>query len=230
MQDTTQPKVQVRLVSLQPGRSIRASPEAADASGRCVRALRRSVSETVKYFAYGSNLCSARLRERAPSAAIVAVATLRAHVLRFHKIGFRDGSGKCDAFATGIAADVVWGAVYEIEPADKSRLDRAEGLGLGYVERVVEVDAPVGPISATTYVASPDAIRSDLHPFSWYKDSVVAGAIEHELPLEYVGAIRAARVVQDPNEDRAAENARVLSGTKRIARHRGTHPLGATDW
>jgi len=133
--------------------------------------------------------------------------------LRFHKIGFRDGSGKCNAFATGIAADVIWGAVYEIEPADKFRLDGAEGLGRGYLERIVEVDAQVGPISATTYVASPDAIRPDLHPFSWYKEFVVAGSIEHGLPLEYVRAIRAARVVQDPNEDRAAENAQVLSST-----------------
>ena len=168
----------------------------------------------MKYFAYGSNLCSARLRERAPSAAVVAVATLRAHVLRFHKIGLRDGSGKCNALATKIVADVIWGAVYELEPADKSRLDRAEGLGRGYLERIVEVDAPGGLISASTYVASPDAIRSDLRPFPWYKDFVVAGAIEHDLPPEYVGAIRAARVVPDPNEDRAAENARVLSGAK----------------
>ena len=185
--------------------------------------------ETVKYFAYGSNLCSARLRERAPSAAVIAVARLRAHVLRFHKIGFRDGSGKCNAFATDVAADVIWGAVYEIEPTDKSRLDRAEGLGLGYLERGVEVDASVGLISATTYVATPDAIRSGLRPFSWYRDFVVAGANEHDLPLEYVGAIRAAVVVQDPNEDRAAKNEQVLSSAKRMARHRETHPPRPTD-
>ena len=152
---------------------------------------------------------------------MVAVATLRAHVLRFHKTGLRDGSGKCDAFATGIEADLIWGAVYELDATDKSRLDSEEGLGRGYVERTVEVTSSAGLISAPTYMASPEAIRSALKPYSWYKDFVLAGAVEHGLPREYVDAIRAAPVVHDPDEARAAENEQILLGTKRIGPQAG---------
>ena len=168
------------------------------------------------YFAYGSNLCSGRLCKRTPSASFVAVAKLRAHVLRFHKVGFRDGSGKCNAFATGIVTDVVWGAVYNLDAAEKHRLDRAEGLGCGYVEKIVEVESTSGQISATTYVASPDATRSDLTPYVWYKDFVVAGAVEHGLSREYIDAIRAVVAVDDPNKARAAENREILSPSKLI--------------
>jgi gamma-glutamylcyclotransferase len=95
----------------------------------------------VKYFAYGSNLCSRRLRARTPSAVVVAVSKLQAHVLRFHKAGFRDGSGEGNAFETGTATDVIWGAVYEIATAEKPQLDHAEGLGSGYVDRMVGVES-----------------------------------------------------------------------------------------
>ena len=164
----------------------------------------------MKYFAYGSNLCSRRLRERTPSAVVVTAAKLRAHVLRFHKVGFRDGSGKGDAFDTGIATDVIWGAVYEIDASEKPQLDRAEGLGSGYVGKTVEVVSTRGRIVATTYVASPDAIRPDLKPYAWYKDFVLAGAIEHDLSSEYVAAVRAVASVHDPDEARAAEHRRIL--------------------
>ena len=170
----------------------------------------------MRYFAYGSNLCSRRLRARTPSAVVVAVAKLQGHVLRFHKAGFRDESGKCDAFATGIATDVVWGAVYEIAADEKPWLDDAEGLGSGYVDRTVAVESPSGPIEATTYVASSDATRPGLKPYTWYKDFVLAGAIEHGLPLEYVETIRAVVAARDTNEVRAVEHGRILTGTTHI--------------
>lgn len=53
---------------------------------------------SVKYFAYGSNMCSGRLSERV-SCTFVAVARLAGHQLRFHKVS-KDGSSKCDAFHT----------------------------------------------------------------------------------------------------------------------------------
>ena len=61
------------------------------------------------YFAYGSNLSSARMAARVPSARVVARAQLPGHALRFHKVG-RDGSAKCDActcppFATALTGD-----------------------------------------------------------------------------------------------------------------------------
>ena len=166
--------------------------------------------DVLKYFAYGSNLCSRRLRKRTPSAVVIAVARLEAHLLRFHKVGFRDGSGKCNAFATGRPTDHLWGVVFAIDPVEKSRLDHAEGLGAGYQEITVEVVSTAGRMAAFTYVAAADAIRGDLQPFTWYKEFVVAGAAEHGLAAEYVETIRVVEAVHDPNEARRAAHERTL--------------------
>ena len=56
--------------------------------------------EPVVYFAYGSNMSTARLRGRVPSCKPLGVATLPGHALRFHKRS-ADKSGKCNAFASG---------------------------------------------------------------------------------------------------------------------------------
>ena len=118
------------------------------------------------------------------------MAKLTGHDLRFHKMSTNDGSSKCDAYATGASTDTVWGVVFEIASVEKPRLDRAEGLGFGYDEKSVDVLSAKGPLSAFTYIASPEAIRPDLKPFAWYKQYVLDGAIEHELPPEYIEAIR----------------------------------------
>ena len=164
-----------------------------------------------KYFAYGSNLYLRRLRKRTPSASFIAVAQLRGHELRFHKVSRLDGSGKCDAFATGVSTDWVWGVVFEIPSAEKSQLDKAEGLGVGYKEKTVDVITKTGSMPAFTYVASSEAIRADLQPFAWYKKYVMAGAIEHDLPLEYVDAIRAVATSQDPDADRRRRHEQFLN-------------------
>src|SRR2546429_187809 len=90
------------------------------------------------YFAYGSNMCTGRLRLRVPSANPVLIAKLLNHSLRFHKRS-DDRSGKCDACFTGEPADVVWGVIFQMDPADKPHLDAHEGLGHGYVEKLITV-------------------------------------------------------------------------------------------
>jgi hypothetical protein len=50
------------------------------------------------YFAYGSNMSTARLRQRMPSCKPLGTAVLSEHKLRFHKRS-TDQSGKCNAFA-----------------------------------------------------------------------------------------------------------------------------------
>ena len=177
----------------------------------------------MKYFACGSNLCSRRLCQRTPSASIVTVARLDSHVLKFHKVGFRDRSGKCNAYATGQSSDTVWGAVFEIDPAEKARLDDAEGVGFGYMETKVRVESTGGMISAFTYVAVADAIRPDLRPYLWYKALVLAGATEHALSPDYIEAIRAVVAIQDPDEGRRASNEQILSGARSMT-PQGPHP------
>ncbi len=151
---------------------------------------------TYRYFAYGSNMDTERLRTRAPSAQPVAVARLPCHALRWHKRG-RDGSGKCDISAAD-AGDAVWGVLFDIECVDKARLDAAEGLGFGYDQCVVQVVADSGPCRALTYQARPTHIDARLRPMPWYRRHVVAGAREHGLPAAYQRALAATPTTADP--------------------------------
>lgn len=151
---------------------------------------------TYRYFAYGSNMDTERLRARAPSARPVGAARLPGHALRWHKRG-RDGSGKCDIRAADAAA-VVWGVLFDIECADKPTLDAAEGVGVGYEERAVLVVADSGPAEALTYQARASHIDRRLRPMPWYKRHVVAGARQHGLPAAYRRALAAAPTTADP--------------------------------
>ena len=154
-------------------------------------------SVAYRYFAYGSNMSSPRLRQRTPSARALGIARLSGHALRWHKLG-RDGTGKCDIVPCGEDAnEVVWGALYEIAVAEKALLDRIEGLGIGYSETQVFATTAAGGVWALTYQAKPDRIDPTLRPRPDYKAHVLAGAVEHGLPARYVAALRQVAVVSE---------------------------------
>ena len=150
-------------------------------------------------FSYGSNMSLARLQDRVPSARFVAVATLPAHTLRFHKVS-KDGSGKCDAEQTGNPDDRVIGVVYEISDKEKLALDRKEGLGSGYKEKEVEVTADQKKLTALMYFAT--KVDSLLKPYRWYKEHILFGARENDLPAEYIAQLEAIESVDDPDTAR----------------------------
>ncbi|MEY9363857.1 hypothetical protein ABH994_006578 [Bradyrhizobium yuanmingense] len=160
------------------------------------------MTQQIKYFAYGSNMCSGRLSARIPCT-FVAVGKLVGHQLRFHKLS-RDGSSKCDAFRTGSENDALWGVVFDIPALEKPKLDKEEGLGKGYDDAQVVVELDDGTkLKAITYVAAADAVKTGLEPFTWYKAYVEAGAEEHRLPQDYIsGAIRAVKAVHDSDRTR----------------------------
>jgi len=156
----------------------------------------------LRYFAYGSNLSLARLRARVPSARRLGSGALYRHELRFHKAG-RDGSAKCDAWASGDPGHAVHGALFAICPTQKYLLDRAEGLGHGYAECRVRVRLAGGAeVDAFTY----RALRLDdsLQPYSWYLDHVLIGARESGLPEAYIRRIEGTAAVADTDRERDA--------------------------
>jgi gamma-glutamylcyclotransferase len=163
--------------------------------------------DTFLYFAYGSNMLTRRLLGRAPSARAVGVGTLAGHELRWHKVS-KDGSGKCD-IVSAAADSVVHGVLFEIARADKPALDKAEGLGWGYKQVELEVQADTGAVSALSYQAT--NIDHGTRPYDWYKALVVAGAQEHRLARSYVQALEAVQAVKDWDAQRAEENLRALS-------------------
>src|SRR6202521_4484017 len=111
-------------------------------------------------------MLTARLRERVPSATAIGIGQLVGHTLRWDKRSWRDGSGKCDAEATNRRGDAVWGVLFELDPEDKPALDKAEGVGAGYLEETVKVLTEAGPVIAVTYHATDK--DPSLRPYHWY--------------------------------------------------------------
>jgi gamma-glutamylcyclotransferase (GGCT)/AIG2-like uncharacterized protein YtfP len=154
----------------------------------------------MKYFAYGSNMSFLRLQERVPSAQRLGTYTLKEHILRFHKAS-KDGSAKCDAFQTNNKADMVIGALFEINDEEKAYLDKVEGLGYGYSEKSIKVHNDTGEaIVAVMYYAID--IDASLKPYAWYVNHVVVGAIETNVPAQYLAAIQSIEYIEDPDKDR----------------------------
>ena len=143
------------------------------------------------YFAYGSNLSSARLRQadRAPSARLVGTASLSKHTLAWHKRG-ADGSGKCTICVTGNRSDGVWGVLWEVDEDDVARLDTVEGPGYERVEVVVTTANQ--KMTAFTYLARESHVDATLRPDTAYHALVVAGAREHGLPEAWIRVLEGA--------------------------------------
>lgn len=169
---------------------------------------------SVLYFAYGSNLLFARLHARCPSIVSAGVARLDGHRLHFDKPG-GDASGKCGIEATGGDSHVL-GVLYRMRRGEKPVLDRIEGVGHGYDDRPVVVQADGGPVECFTYY--PTRHESGRPPWDWYKAFVLEGARENRFPESYVAMIEAVESRVDPDHRRRVENLAILS--------RGT-PAGA---
>ena len=142
------------------------------------------------YFAYGSNLLSARMRERVPSAAARGPARLSGWRLTTDKRG-KDGTGKANLRREPAAA--VWGVVWAIDPAEWPQLDRLEG---GYARVEVEVETPAGTrLRAATYAS--DRLTAAPVLDRGYKRAIVDGAREHGLPEAWIAALEALPQIED---------------------------------
>ena len=165
-------------------------------------------------FAYGSNMYTERIRARAASATPVATGYVTHRRLAFHKRG-KDGSAKANAVFTGRESDRVWGVVFSIARDDKKALDRFEPA---YdVEQVVVV-ADGETLATSIYVARDDAIEDALKPFVWYHRFVIHGAVQHELPADYVQHLHTFETVADSDRERNRRNSEFLE-TKRSLSH-----------
>lgn len=147
-------------------------------------ATRGIVDGVLRYFAYGSNLDSARLLTRVPSARAEAVAVLSGYRWQCNKRG-RDGSAKANIEPDGVSQ--VWGVVYQMDNEGWSQLDPFEG---GYRRIQVVVHSEVTPLAVETYLAT-DTMR-DQRPSAAYRGWLLSGAREHALPdacLERIAAL-----------------------------------------
>jgi gamma-glutamylcyclotransferase (GGCT)/AIG2-like uncharacterized protein YtfP len=131
------------------------------------------------YFAFGSNLHGARLRERAPSVRALGAARLEGFRLCLDKLA-SDGSGKLNLAQD--PATSVWGVVFQIDPADLASLDAFEP---GYTQISVSVHLRGSDLlEARTYLC--EQRTPELRAQPWYRALILSGAREHGLPAEWI--------------------------------------------
>lgn len=136
------------------------------------------------YYAYGSNMSSARLQARVPGARSLGRARLEKWRLRCTKPG-ADGSGKANLIEDPKA--VTWGVLYAFESHDWTRLDAFEP-GYERTEHTV-LDASGTTLRAQLYLFR--KTTQELPMAAWYREQLLAGAREHGLPADYVALLEA---------------------------------------
>lgn len=134
-------------------------------------------------------MCTARIKERISSASVLGPAWLPNWTLVCNKLG-RDGSAKANIVSRKNA--VVHGVIYTLNMEDLETLDRIEG---GYRRETMQVySAALDSVKVETYVAI--QLTANPIPFGWYKDYILAGASEHELPAEYLNFLDQLPVIE----------------------------------
>lgn len=151
------------------------------------------------YFAYGSNMLTERLVARCPSARPVGTAYAPDYTLEFSKKS-TDTSGKATLVPCPGAKQ--HGVIFEIDQADQAELDHFEGAGNGYdrVDAFTVTAASGTEVSTTTYLATKPV--QGLKPFDWYLALVVSGAKRHQLPEDWVSALRLTSYLIDYDNNR----------------------------
>ena len=135
------------------------------------------------YFAYGSNMATDQMHSRISSAKVFGCARLNDKRLIFSKKS-KDGSGKANLIDS--LGDVTWGVLYEIESKDLVKLDRIER---GYKRVSLKAYTRQGnPILVKTYISS--ALTERPVAYDWYKELLVSGACEHNLPKDYLDYLK----------------------------------------
>ena len=140
--------------------------------------------------------------ERAPSAELVCVTKHPNHALTFHKRS-NDGSSKCNMFNS--ESDLIYGAIYKLNPEHKDELDRFEGKGYGCIDNLITLEHKDDEYTCFTYLAQQSHIASDLKPYHWYKKLVILGAQYLQFPDSYIASIEAVESIEDPDATRRKE-------------------------
>lgn len=136
------------------------------------------------YYAYGSNMSSLRLRERAPGARPLGAARIAGWRVASNKPG-ADGTGKANLVAD--AAAEAWGVLYELHPEHWTLLDRLEP-GYTRMEHTV-IDLTGRAQTAQLYLWTEPTPELPMH--GWYRDHLLVGAREHDFPQDYIQALEA---------------------------------------
>jgi len=123
-----------------------------------------------------------RMQYRTPSAIQIGIGLLKDYDFVCNKKSI-DGSGKGNLVLSENSE--VWGVIFEIYENDLSRLDEIEG---GYQRKNVTVLLNNTPVTAVTYIS--DKLTGE-PPTQSYLQLIIDGAIEHQLPEDYIAKLKA---------------------------------------
>ncbi len=168
----------------------------------------------MKIFAYGSNMHLNRLGKRVPSASKISNAFIEGYALACNKISI-DKSSKANIVKSDNLEDIVWGIIFEIEDTEKSILDKAEGLGKGYKETTLFfTDINNITHEAQVYIADNEFINNKLKPYDWYKQFILEGAKQNQLPETYIEKIKSLEFEIDKDKARRNQQLKILNEEK----------------
>ena len=145
--------------------------------------------DTIHYFAYGSNLCTAQMREvlgRIPRSVIAR--------LRDYRFAFNIADTKAaEVYGNLMPQDgsEIWGVLYECGRADIEKLDQFEDLASSLYsrQRIVVVMQSQKPVEAEAYFAGRASAGPEQRPSAEYARKIISGAREHGLPPHYVNQL-----------------------------------------
>ena len=155
------------------------------------------MSKKVAYFAYGCNMSTQWLKNRVVYAKPLSRAKLPNKRLVCNKKSI-DGSGKANLVDS--PRDMVWGVLYEIDEVELNKLDLIEG---GYKREILEVITDEGsPVKAHVYISS--KLTKAARPYDRYKELMIKGAREHQLPASYMKYLE--QINSKPSPGRGEQN------------------------
>jgi len=148
----------------------------------------RQMAATSWYFAYASNMSRAQMQSRAGNILEAQTARLENYEIVFNK---KSHGGSAKANVRPAAGKVVYGVLYKIPESAYRTMDKHEGAPQHYRRIEVTVTDGAGKkMGAQAYIAT--KVEKGLRPSPHYLQTILEGAGEHQLPAEYVVAIKEA--------------------------------------
>ena len=147
------------------------------------------MSKDILYFAYGSNLDTARLETRLKHIPESKPARLPDYRLIFDKKA-KNGEGTYANIVRAPGSEV-WGVVYFFDSTDLALLDKCEGVSGGHYEHEhLEVEIENGVlVQAISYKACSKWIALECRPTMEYLRHVIEGARNHGLSETYIDQV-----------------------------------------
>lgn len=143
-----------------------------------------SVGKVIKYFAFGSNMLSARMHINNPKATVVGAGKLNGY-----RFTFSSTSSLWKGATATLVEDknnYVWGVIWDL-PLEY--LEILDGQEVGYDHRIVDVTMNGTIIPCKTYILTTN-FTGDGSPSKAYKTVIVKGAEENNLTPEYCDFIK----------------------------------------